>query len=55
MNKNITNVLSSTGGKAQEENGESLGTFLASLTVSGIIFGLGITTYTFLKLNYSAL
>jgi hypothetical protein len=55
MNRDITNILNSTGGKAQHEDGESLDTFLASLTVSGIIFGLGITTYTFLKLNSPAL
>jgi hypothetical protein len=49
MSGSISDVLDQTAGKAQKAQGESLGTFLASLTTSGAILGLGITAYYLLK------
>jgi hypothetical protein len=49
MSNNINNVLDNAAGKAQNTQGESLSTFLASLTTSGAIFGLGIVAYMFLQ------
>src|SRR5689334_16383404 len=49
ISNNITEMLDSTAGKAQKAQGESLSTFLASLTTSGIILGLGVILYISLK------
>ena len=52
MNGGIGNTLASTAGKAQKAQGESLSTFLASLTTSAIIFGLGVIAYIFLESKF---
>jgi hypothetical protein len=45
----ITSVLDNYAGKAQHSQGESLSTFLASLTTSTAILAIGIALYTLLK------
>ncbi|KAH8674390.1 hypothetical protein BGZ60DRAFT_403801 [Tricladium varicosporioides] len=52
MNSNISNILDGAAGKAQKAQGESLSTFLASLTTSAIILGLGVIAYIFLKSRF---
>ncbi|PVH75949.1 DUF221-domain-containing protein [Cadophora sp. DSE1049] len=54
MSSTISNVLDSAAGKAQNAQGESLSTFLTSLTVSGTVLGVGLAAYTFLKFKYPA-
>jgi hypothetical protein len=49
MSSRINDVFDQAAGKAQKAQGESLGTFLASLTTSGAILGLGIMVYILLK------
>jgi hypothetical protein len=49
MTSNIADILDSAAGKAQKAQGESLNTFLASLTTSGITLGFGFISYVFLK------
>jgi hypothetical protein len=49
---NINNILDSAAGKAQKAQGESLSTFLASLTASAAVLGLGVITYIFLKSRF---
>jgi hypothetical protein len=55
MSSNIADVLDNAAGKAQKAQGESLSTFLASLTTSGITLGLGAISYIFLKSRYPEL
>lgn len=52
MSNRISDVLDKSAGKAQVTQGQSLGTFLASLTTSGIILVSGIVAYTLLKLRF---
>lgn len=52
MSSSINTVLDNTAGKAQKAQGESLSTFLASLTISGVILRLGIIAYMLLKFSY---
>ena len=52
IGSNISEVLDNAAGKAQRDQGESLNTFLASLTTSGIILGIGVIVYIFLKSNF---
>lgn len=52
MNSRIDNVLDQAAGKAQRSHGESLATFLASLTTSAAILGVGIVAYLLLKWKY---
>jgi hypothetical protein len=52
MSSNIADVLDNAAGKAQKAQGESLSTFLASLTTSGITLGLGAISYIFLRSRY---
>jgi hypothetical protein len=52
MSTNINGVLDNAAGKAQKAQGESLSTFLASLTTSGVILGLGIIAYVLLRFTY---
>jgi hypothetical protein len=52
MSRDITDVLDNAAGKAQKAQGESLSTFLASLTTSGITLALGIIAYIFLKSKF---
>jgi hypothetical protein len=49
MTSNINAVLDNGAGKAQKAQGESLSTFLASLTTSGIILGVGVIAFILLK------
>ncbi|RDL31558.1 Uncharacterized protein BP5553_09767 [Venustampulla echinocandica] len=49
MDSNIGDILDSAAGKAQKAQGESLSTFLASLTTSAIILGLGAIAYSLLN------
>jgi hypothetical protein len=51
MRSSIGQVLDTAAGKAQLTQGESFSTFCASLTTSVAILGLGIVTYTFLRLR----
>jgi hypothetical protein len=46
---NISGILDNTAGKAQDTHGESLITFLASLTTSATMLVLGTALYTLLK------
>jgi len=48
----INDVLGNAAGKAHKAQGESLNTFLASLTTSGVILGLGIITYLLLRFKF---
>lgn len=48
----INDMLDSAAGKAQKAQGESLSTFLASLTTSGVILGFGIITYILLRFKF---
>ncbi|MAD83620.1 MAG: hypothetical protein CL912_11730 [Deltaproteobacteria bacterium] len=52
MNTKMVNMVDSTMGKAQRTHGQSLRTFLASVTVSGAILGLGLIGYIFIKLRF---
>jgi hypothetical protein len=52
MSNRINDVFDQAAGKAQNFQGESLATFLASLTTSGAIFGLGLMAYILLKWKY---
>lgn len=52
MSSRINDVSDQAAGKAQKAQGESLATFLASLTTSGAILGLGIIVYMLLKWKY---
>jgi hypothetical protein len=52
MSNRISDVLDKSAGKAQVTQGQSLGTFLASLTTSGVILVSGIVAYTLLKLQF---
>jgi hypothetical protein len=52
MTDSISSILDSAAGKAQRTQGESLNTFLASITSSGIILGIGVITYIFLKTKF---
>lgn len=49
MTSKINTILDNAAGKAQQAQGESLATFLASLTTSGIILGVGFVAYALLK------
>jgi hypothetical protein len=49
MSGSISNAFNQAAEKAQKAQGESLGTFLASITTSGAILGLGIMVYILLK------
>ncbi|CZT07019.1 uncharacterized protein RAG0_12606 [Rhynchosporium agropyri] len=49
MGSRVNDVLDQAAGKAQSSQGESLATFLASLTTSGAILVLGLTVYILLK------
>jgi hypothetical protein len=55
MNSEINGLLDSAAGKAQDAQGESLSTFIASLTTSVIILCLGVFAYTFLGLKFTEL
>jgi len=46
---NVTNILQNAGEKAQKAQGESLNTFLASLTTSAAVCGLVTITVIILK------
>ncbi len=48
----VNDMLDNAAGKAHKNHGESLRTFLASLTTSGAIFGFGITAYILLRLKF---
>ncbi|KFY23296.1 hypothetical protein V491_02596 [Pseudogymnoascus sp. VKM F-3775] len=48
----VNDMLDGAAGKAHKNQGESLHTFLASLTTSGAIFGFGITAYILLRLKF---
>ncbi|KFY64595.1 hypothetical protein V496_03168 [Pseudogymnoascus sp. VKM F-4515 (FW-2607)] len=48
----VNDMLDNAAGKAHKNHGESLRTFLASLTTSGAIFGFGITAYILLRRNF---
>ena len=48
----VHDLLDNAAGKAHKNHGESLHTFLASLTTSGAIFGFGITAYILLRLKF---
>ena len=48
----VNDMLDSAASKAHKNQGESLHTFLASLTTSGAIFGFGITAYILLRLKF---
>jgi hypothetical protein len=52
MSSSINDVLDNAAGKAQKAQGESLSTFLASLTTSGVVLGLGIITYILLQFRF---
>lgn len=54
MSTEISNVLDNAAGKAQNTYGESLSTFLASFTTSGIILALGIVAFLYLKVKIPA-
>ena len=49
MSSIINDVLDQAAGKAQSSQGESLATFLASLTTSGAILALGLMAYILLR------
>ncbi|CZT53510.1 uncharacterized protein RSE6_15125 [Rhynchosporium secalis] len=49
MGSRLSDVLDQAAGKAQSSQGESLATFLASLTTSGAILAFGLTVYALLK------
>ena len=49
MSSSINDVLDQAAGKAQSSQGESLATFLASLTTSGAILALGLMAYILLR------
>jgi len=52
MSSKINDLLDQSAGKAQNTQGESLATFLASLTTSGGILALGIVAYIPLKRKF---
>ena len=52
MSSTINIALDNAAGKAQKAQGESLSTFLASLTTSGIIFVAGVLAYILLKCKF---
>lgn len=52
MSSTINTVLNNAAGKAQKTQGESLSTFIASLTTSGIILVVGGVTYILLKCKF---
>ena len=52
ISRDITDILDNAARKAQKAQGESLSTFLASLTTLGIILRLGIIAYIFLKSKF---
>ena len=55
MDNQINSMLNNAAGKAQDTQGESLSTFLASLTTSMIILCLGIAAYMFLNRPFGEL
>jgi hypothetical protein len=48
----ISDMLDSAAEKAHKAQGESLNTFLVSLTTSGVILGFGIITYILLRFKF---
>jgi hypothetical protein len=52
MSSTINTVLDKAAGKAQKAQGESLSTFIALLTTSGIILMVGVVAYKLLKRKF---
>jgi hypothetical protein len=52
MSSNINKVLNNAIGKAQKDQGESLNTFLVSLTTSGVILRLVAIAYVLLRFKF---
>lgn len=48
----VNDMLDNAAGKAYKNHSEFLHTFLASLTISGAIFGFGITAYILLRIKF---